>query len=192
MGEDKYSFYSELGMDIDEMPISDEYKKKLDLIEQKKNAKRAEDKVKHANHSKEVDFKEGDIIEIKYDIYNLTIAANMTKNCSPAHLIFCIRQCFLVFFIQVMMAYFFSADYLDMTRFQPFLTELTILRIICAMFLQLTLRGEFNKGVMMLMFLKRMRQSGRHAKGRFINIMICSLQCLSSLITYACLIINLG
>jgi len=38
-----------------------------------------------------MDFLGGDKIEIKYDIYNLTIAANMTKNCSPFSLIFCLK-----------------------------------------------------------------------------------------------------
>ena len=37
-----------------------------------------------------------------------------------------------------------------------------------------------------------MKGSSRNVKGRFINIIICSLQCLSSLSTYACLIVNLG
>jgi len=44
----------------------------------------------------------------------------------------------------------------------------------------------------MLTFLKRMKQSKKHLKGRFINIGLSSMQYISTLSTYACLIINLG
>ena len=41
----------------------------------------------------EVDYKEDDIIDISYDVYNLTIAANITKPCSPYEMNYCIRLC---------------------------------------------------------------------------------------------------
>ena len=47
----------------------------------------------------EFDFLIGEEVEIPHDVYNLTIAANMTKNCSPQELSFCLKQCVLVFFM---------------------------------------------------------------------------------------------
>ena len=73
------------------MPISEAYKIKIDKMEQKKNKIKKEEREKAANKVKEVDFLMEDTVEIKYDIYNLTIAANMTKNCNPTMLIFCIK-----------------------------------------------------------------------------------------------------
>ena len=46
---------------------------------------------------KEVVYKRNEKVKISDDVYNLTIAANMTKNVHPASLIYCLRQCFLAF-----------------------------------------------------------------------------------------------
>jgi len=40
---------------------------------------------------KEVVYKSDEIVKISDDCYNLTIAANMTKNCSDQSLIYCLR-----------------------------------------------------------------------------------------------------
>ena len=61
----------------------------------------------------EDDYLHEDIVEIPYDVYNLTIAANMTKDCSPLSLIFCIRQCIVVFLLQIGVAYFFSREVME-------------------------------------------------------------------------------
>lgn len=47
----------------------------------------------------EDDFIEGEIIKISDDVYNLTIAANMSKTCSPQQLNYCFTQCFVTFVI---------------------------------------------------------------------------------------------
>ena len=39
----------------------------------------------------EDDYLHKEVIKIPSDVYNLTIAANMTKDCSPLSLIFCLR-----------------------------------------------------------------------------------------------------
>jgi hypothetical protein len=39
----------------------------------------------------EDDYMHHEIVNIPDDVYNLTIAANMTKYCSPVTLIFCLR-----------------------------------------------------------------------------------------------------
>ena len=46
---------------------------------------------------KEVLFLSNEPVSISDDVYALTIAANMTKNCSPLSLQFGIRQCIFVF-----------------------------------------------------------------------------------------------
>ena len=56
----------------------------------------------------EATYEIGEEISINTDVYNLTIAANMTKSCSPVQLTFCLRYCIMVFFIQALMAYYFS------------------------------------------------------------------------------------
>ena len=45
------------------------------------------------------------------DVYNLTIAANMTNECSPASLMYCMKQCMFVFFLQVFVATMFSYEF---------------------------------------------------------------------------------
>lgn len=47
----------------------------------------------------EKDFNFEEVVEIPNDVFSLTIAANMTKNCPPIQLMYCIRQCVLVFLI---------------------------------------------------------------------------------------------
>ena len=47
----------------------------------------------------EDDYLHREVVEIPFDVYNLTIAANMTKDCSPLSLVFCIRQCIVVFLL---------------------------------------------------------------------------------------------
>ena len=39
----------------------------------------------------EDDYLHQDLVIIPFDVYNLTIAANMTKDCSPLSLVFCLR-----------------------------------------------------------------------------------------------------
>ena len=48
---------------------------------------------------KEVVYKSDEIVKISDDCYNLTIAANMTKSVSNESLIYCLRQCVMVFVI---------------------------------------------------------------------------------------------
>jgi len=66
------------------------------------------------------------------DIYGMTIAANMTKNCSPINLIIALRYCFFVFVIQLLIAYYFSYDKLGLNEFQDFDMFYTSLRLICS------------------------------------------------------------
>jgi hypothetical protein len=62
----------------------------------------------------EDDYLHQEAVQITDDVYNLTIAANMTKYCSPVSLIFCLRQCIVVFLLQIMVAILFSYEFLDL------------------------------------------------------------------------------
>ena len=72
------------------------------------------------NQFKEVieeDFMEGETLKIQDDVYNLTIAANLTKQVSPLSLIYAIKMCTMTFFIQFGVAYYFVYDYLSFDKF---------------------------------------------------------------------------
>ena len=47
----------------------------------------------------EQDFKEDEELEIGMDVYNLFIAANLSRACSPVELNFCLQKCVYVFLI---------------------------------------------------------------------------------------------
>lgn len=47
----------------------------------------------------EFDYINDEEVKLSMDVYQLTIAANLTKTCSPVALMFCLRQCFLCFII---------------------------------------------------------------------------------------------
>ena len=123
----------------------------------------------------EATYEMGEEISINMDVYNLTIAANMTKSCSPVQLIACLRYCIMVFFIQTLMAYYFSKAFLPFDNFQTFDTYKTSLRLICAALLQMSLQGDINTNMRMLVFLKRQLGSRKHLRGRFINIALISM-----------------
>ena len=65
----------------------------------------------------EDDFIEGEVIKISDDVYNLTIAANMSKTCSPQQLNYCFTQCFVTFLIQLAMSYYFCVSRLTFDGF---------------------------------------------------------------------------
>ena len=59
----------------------------------------------------------GEEIQINMDVYNLTIAANMNKSCTPVQLVFCLRYCIIVFLIQILLAFYFCFAFLDLDNF---------------------------------------------------------------------------
>jgi len=83
----------------------------------------------------ELDYLEGEMMEITNDVYNLTIAANITKDVSPVHLMNGIKTCFLTFLIQIFVYFFFVYDYLGFDNFQPFKPMETSLRMIATLLL---------------------------------------------------------
>ena len=78
----------------------------------------------------EKDFAENEVVLIDKDIYSLTIAANLTKACSPTQLLYCIRQCTAVFSIQLFIAVLYMYEFKSLDRFQPFYNFFTAIRMI--------------------------------------------------------------
>jgi hypothetical protein len=56
------------------------------------------------------------------DVYDLFIAANLTKNVSPQQLNYCLEKCIYVFLIQIISSVGFIWDYKTFDNFQPFAT----------------------------------------------------------------------
>ena len=89
----------------------------IDIIkyeeERAKKIKRFQDKLKPKEHVRiiESDFLKGEEIEIPNDVYNLTIAANMTQACSPVEINYALKQCVLVFLMQIFIAFFWTQDF---------------------------------------------------------------------------------
>jgi hypothetical protein len=96
------------------------------------------------------------VVTIPEDVYNLTIAANMTKYCSPVSLVFALRQCIMVFLLQVSVALAFSYEFTDFDDFQPFDIYKTFLRILVPMLMTMKFSKELYAATKMLTLLKRM------------------------------------
>ena len=94
----------------------------------------------------EVDFMQGEKLPIQMDVYNITIAANYTKDVSPIALNYSIKMCMTTFIVQVLLAYFFVYDYVregTKYHYQPFLVFHTALRIIASLLLHQDSYKEF-------------------------------------------------
>ena len=137
----------------------------------------------------EDDYTANEPIVISDDVYNLTIAANMTKSLPPKQIIFCIRQCIMVFWIQITISVLFCYEYRKMDFVQPFNKYHTTLRIIVPVFMAMKFGGELNKALKMFTFLKRQKGSRKHLKGRFINLFLAMCQILGPFVLQTSLII---
>lgn len=56
---------------------------------------------------REEDFEINETLTFTNDVYNYTICANMTKCCSPLQQGFALKQCFIVFSVQILVPIFF-------------------------------------------------------------------------------------
>ena len=133
----------------------------------------------------EVLFLSNEPVSISDDVYALTIAANMTKTCSPMSLQFGIRQCIFVFCVQIIVAFFFAYEALPLNGFliERFNLSHTIMRIVCSIFLQMTLNKELKNTLKMLTYLKNQRGNSKNLKGRYINYTLCFMQKITPMIS---------
>ena len=77
-------------------------------------------------------YKSKEKVKISDDVYNLTIAANMTKNVRPESLVFAIRYCIFVFIIQLLIAYYFCYEVRFFDDFETFSFRYNAMRLICS------------------------------------------------------------
>ena len=59
---------------------------------------------------RELDFELHEELKFTKDVYNYTICANMTKCCSPLQQGFALKQCFIVFGVQILVPFFFLSE----------------------------------------------------------------------------------
>ena len=98
---------------------------------------------------------------------------------------FGIRQCIFVFCVQIIVAIFFGYDALPLNGFliKRFTLTHTVMRIVCSIFLQMTLNKELKNTLKMLTYLKNQRGNSKNLKGRYINYTLCFMQMLSPMIS---------
>lgn len=89
---------------------------------------------------KEEDFEENEILTFTADVYNFTICANMTKCCSPLQQGFALKQCFIVFSVQILVPLFFIIDNIGDWK-QPKMDSGAI-RLICSLLLHIMIYNE--------------------------------------------------
>lgn len=137
---------------------------------------------RHEIVTKELDFDQNEELKFSNDVYNYTICANMTKCCSPLQQGFALKQCFIVFGIQVLIPLFFLIEF-KTDQFQQPLYDSTAIRLICSLLLHMIIYGEVKQALEILRYLKYVKTAKGGKRGRFINILICSMQVISPIFT---------
>ena len=108
------------------------------------------------------------------DVYNYTICANMTKCCSPLQQGFALKQCFIVFGVQILVAIFFLID-IGVDKYTQPTTSSNAIRIICSLLLHMIIYGEVKQALSVLRYLKCVKTAKGGKRGRLINIILCSM-----------------
>ena len=106
----------------------------------------------------------------------------MTKCCSPLQQGFALKQCFIVFGIQVLIPLFFLIEF-KTDKFEQPLYDSTAIRLICSLLLHMIIYGEVKQALEILRYLKYVKTAKGGKRGRFINIIICSMQVVSPIFT---------
>ena len=69
------------------------------------------EKIQQQCFFKEVDFIPDEAIIFGKDVFSMTIAANLSKDCPPMHFNNALRQCFIVFMLEGSIFFFWLYDY---------------------------------------------------------------------------------
>jgi len=123
---------------------------------------------------KEEDFEQNERLTFTKDVYNYTICANMTKCCSPLQQGFALKQCFIVFGVQVLVPLFFVLEF-GINSFKPPQSDSTSIRIICSLLLHMIIYGEVKQALNVLRYLKYVKTAKGGKRGRLINILLCTM-----------------
>mmetsp|Transcript_8499 Transcript_8499/g.14296 ORF Transcript_8499/g.14296 Transcript_8499/m.14296 type:complete len:728 (+) Transcript_8499:520-2703(+) len=137
---------------------------------------------------REEDFEENEKLTFTKDVYNYTICANMTKCCSPLQQGFALKQCFIVFGVQILVPVFFLLEF-GVSGFVKPTSASTAIRIICSLLLHMIIYGEVKQAINILRYLKYVKTAKGGKRGRFINILLCSMQMISPFFTEIVLIL---
>lgn len=139
---------------------------------------------------KEEDFELNETLTFTSDVYNFTICANMTKCCSPLQQGFALKQCFIVFSVQMLVPIFFlygnDQDFVEPER------NATAIRLICAILLHIMIYVEVKQSLGVLRYLKYVKTAKGGKRGRMINIILSSMQLISPLCTEIVLILSMA
>ena len=82
-------------------------------------------------------------------------------------------------------------DRLEDPLFESFEVRHTVLRMIMPVMLQQTLGSELRKSTLMFTYLKRSLASRKNDRGRFVNILICSMQIIAPLMLQISLVVTI-
>jgi hypothetical protein len=96
-----------------------------------------------------------------------------------------------VFGVQILVALFFLID-IGIDDYQPPTKESNAIRIICSLLLHMIIYGEVKQALSVLRYLKFVKTAKGGKRGRFINIILCSMQMISPFVTETVLILAIG
>jgi hypothetical protein len=80
---------------------------------------------------------------------------------------------------------------LTLDNFQPFDIYKTFLRVVTPILMTMKLKKELYGATKMLTFLKQMKGHHKNMRGRYINILLASMQIITPIMTITSLIINI-
>jgi hypothetical protein len=133
---------------------------------------------------KEVPYLQGEQVEISNDVYGMTIGVNIRNEnepgkISPTEYIFCLRQCAFVFVLQIAIASFFAINELMRPQYpiEVFSWSGSIIRILAGTLLQIQLNAELKGALQIMIYLKQQEVTPRNQTTRYINLMLCFMQC---------------
>ena len=132
-----------------------------------------------------------DEVQFGKDVYNFTICANMTKCCSPIEQGFVLKQAFIVFSMQILVAFYFLVD-IGISNYQAPTVSGNAIRIICSLVLHIQVYGEIKQALLVLRYLKYSKNVKGGKRGRILNIILCSMQMISPFIVETVLILAIG
>ena len=97
----------------------------------------------------------------------------------------------MVFMIQVLVPFFFLNS-LGVNNYQEPKAEANAIRLVCSLLLHMKIFGEIKQALNVLRYLKYTKTAKGGKRGRFINIILCSMQCIAALVTEGVLILAIG
>jgi len=98
----------------------------------------------------------------------------MTGCLNPSEKAFCLKNCFTVFMIQIMVPSFFLYS-LGVTNYQEPKAEANAIRLVCSLLLHMKIYGEVKQALSMLRYFKYTKSAKGGKRGRFIGILLCTM-----------------